>query len=478
MNRQASNALTLSVPTPEMYNGDFSNWVDSQGPAASPIYDPATTRPNPNGTGFIRDPFPGNLIPANRFSAVARQYLALARIGGRPESRRARARHIRLCLEQLSVAGRDDDGNDQQIQREDRSHAQQPASRCRTSSTGRRNGCEPGPTGAAGLPAPFNDFQPSSFDGDLHRASWDWIGVADGESPDRRHRTPSTRTRSRRMSIRTGGTRSAFRMRSTATRTSASSRSPSSRRGAASSYNGTEQPRFSIKDDLTLSRGSHTFKSGFTFDRQQANGFGQQDYRRPGRLQLPGDRRPGRDDACQPAAARSRRSCSARRHGRTETIRYLQQIYPYYGFYAQDDWRMNDKLVLNYGVRYEFTQPPVAGGDQYSDFSPTKPNPGGQQLSRRAGVCRRRPGTRRARAACSRLLRGAGAARRASPTAPTTRRRFRGGVGRSFGRVTVIAEQQPLRRIHRPVRVRVTATPASRRRSSWIRGCRRIRCRR
>ena len=36
---------------------------------------------------------------------------------------------------------------------------------------------------------------------------------------------------------------------------------------------------------------------------------------------------------------------------------------------------MNDKLVLNYGVRYEFTQPPQAGGDQYSDFSPTKPNP-------------------------------------------------------------------------------------------------------
>ncbi len=31
---------------------------------------------------------------------------------------------------------------------------------------------------------------------------------------------------------------------------------------------------------------------------------------------------------------------------------------------------------------------------------------------------------------------------------------FRGGVGRSFGRVTVIAEQQPLRRLHRPVRVR------------------------
>ena len=40
--------------------------------------------------------------------------------------------------------------------------------------------------------------------------------------------------------------------------------------------NGTEQPRFSLKDDLTMVRGAHTVKTGFTYDRQQANGFGQQ----------------------------------------------------------------------------------------------------------------------------------------------------------------------------------------------------------
>src|SRR5262249_20489507 len=45
VNRQASNATTSSVPTPEMYNGDFLNWVDSSGRLLV-IYDPATTRPN------------------------------------------------------------------------------------------------------------------------------------------------------------------------------------------------------------------------------------------------------------------------------------------------------------------------------------------------------------------------------------------------------------------------------------------------
>ena len=74
VNRQAANAALFSVPTPEMYNGDFSNWVDASGRMIV-IYDPATTRPNPNGTGSIRSPFPGNRIPVDRFSKVAKQYL-------------------------------------------------------------------------------------------------------------------------------------------------------------------------------------------------------------------------------------------------------------------------------------------------------------------------------------------------------------------------------------------------------------------
>ena len=52
-NQQGSNAAFRSVPTPEMWNGDFSNWVDSQGRRIT-IYDPATTRPNPTGTGFVQ----------------------------------------------------------------------------------------------------------------------------------------------------------------------------------------------------------------------------------------------------------------------------------------------------------------------------------------------------------------------------------------------------------------------------------------
>jgi hypothetical protein len=45
--------------------GNFSATRTPQG-AVIPIYDPATTRPNPNGAGFVRDLFPGNIVPANR----------------------------------------------------------------------------------------------------------------------------------------------------------------------------------------------------------------------------------------------------------------------------------------------------------------------------------------------------------------------------------------------------------------------------
>ena len=59
----------LTFPTLREREGDFSQ-------SGITIYDPLTTRPNPNGTGFVRDPFPGNIIPADRLSPIARAMLA------------------------------------------------------------------------------------------------------------------------------------------------------------------------------------------------------------------------------------------------------------------------------------------------------------------------------------------------------------------------------------------------------------------
>ena len=62
-------SVFADVPTPDMLNGDFSF-----GGKGYPIYDPASTRQDANGK-WIRDPFPGNIIPKNRFDPVAVNFL-------------------------------------------------------------------------------------------------------------------------------------------------------------------------------------------------------------------------------------------------------------------------------------------------------------------------------------------------------------------------------------------------------------------
>jgi hypothetical protein len=66
------NRPTISIPSMRQRNGDFSDWRDASGNLI-PIYDPATTRVV-NGV-VVRDPFPGNIIPANRITPQARQFL-------------------------------------------------------------------------------------------------------------------------------------------------------------------------------------------------------------------------------------------------------------------------------------------------------------------------------------------------------------------------------------------------------------------
>ncbi len=62
--RRASQQLLLgNIPTSRMRTGDFGETAN--------VFDPLTTRANPNGTGFIRDQFAGNQIPAARWDPIA-----------------------------------------------------------------------------------------------------------------------------------------------------------------------------------------------------------------------------------------------------------------------------------------------------------------------------------------------------------------------------------------------------------------------
>ncbi len=72
---QTSAGTLLTSPRDDFRRGDFSNLRNAAG-AIVPVYDPRTTRSDAGG-GFLRDQFPGNLIPASRISAVSRRILDL-----------------------------------------------------------------------------------------------------------------------------------------------------------------------------------------------------------------------------------------------------------------------------------------------------------------------------------------------------------------------------------------------------------------
>src|SRR5262249_38935043 len=64
--RIAQGVTYLStVPIAAEHNGLF----------AQPIYDPGSTRANPAGSGFIRDLFPGNQVPSNKFDSTGKKTL-------------------------------------------------------------------------------------------------------------------------------------------------------------------------------------------------------------------------------------------------------------------------------------------------------------------------------------------------------------------------------------------------------------------
>jgi len=65
-----TQSYTSQTPDPAELRGDFTF-----GGAGQPLYDPATTRQNPDGT-WTRDPFPSRVIPVSRFDPVSTKILS------------------------------------------------------------------------------------------------------------------------------------------------------------------------------------------------------------------------------------------------------------------------------------------------------------------------------------------------------------------------------------------------------------------
>ncbi len=72
-----------TVPTAAERAGDFSNTLDGRGQVI-PLFDPSTTAPNPNGSGFVRRALDNNRVPQNRMDRVALKVLEFMPLPNHP----------------------------------------------------------------------------------------------------------------------------------------------------------------------------------------------------------------------------------------------------------------------------------------------------------------------------------------------------------------------------------------------------------
>ena len=373
-NRVGATSERFSVPTPEMYNGDFRNWVGTNN-ALLPIFDPATTRPNPSGSGFVRDPFPNNMVPQGRFATLSRNYVNLARDVIKPNNGAApgtsdyvRNNYINSTGTALDPWTKFSIKADHNIGSNDRvSFLYNYGLHERT----------PGPDGFPGMPGFSNTNRIDQQKSDLYRGVYDKVitptivnhmfgGInfwkerhdaltLDGNWQQQGICLKNAWDCNRNLLIAEFSDYSTW---------------------VARAYDGSENFTFSLGDDVTVSKGKHTLKIGYLWERIHYNGFGQQTI---GGL-VRGDRLstsiPGNNNLAAGGGNGFASFLLGQGHqGGTENDRFVGQQWRSHAWYLQDDWKITPRLTLNFGVRYEFTLPPQEQLDKWSEFDPTRPNP-------------------------------------------------------------------------------------------------------
>lgn len=387
-NRKGATATSATVPTPEMYNGDFSKWVDAAG-RQIPIYDPATTRPDPTSrTGFIRDVFPNNVIPKDRFDPVSLRALSAFQSGGLTltpnlpaapgTSAYVRSNYLINTGTNLEPVNKYSIKGDHIFSEKDRLSGYAGIN---------RTFVNPGLQGGQGvLPGFYADYNDTQRHSEVFRMSWDHTFsptilnhfYAGGNNWRENHDPPQATVKSGinwkdkvclagvpncdenllRLSFSEGYTT-----------------------WGGSANNGSENTIYAFNNDLTWIKGKHTYKLGAMYQRNHYNGFGRQCIAGCATFTSKTTGFPGDPNFTtgggNPFASFLLGWVD---NGSVDTVRFIGQQWPYYAGYFQDDWRVSPKLTLNLGFRWETTLPPVEQEDRWMDFSPTRRNPAANNI--------------------------------------------------------------------------------------------------
>ena len=376
--RRTGGGVSTSVPTQLMRGGDFSEFLGPQLGTdvlgrpilQGQIYDPLTTRPDGLG-GFIRDPFPGNILPSNRISPIS-----LAFQGGYPLPNQPglTANHIGS----LDAGNQDIDKITLKTDHE------------------------------------ITDTWKLSFGVDHHRKDVVWPGNASfDENINTTHFTLGNQYRYRfsnyftlrpnlLLSLRFAGNgvpRPGGKIGNTFGADSGltGGLTPNTPAGNVQGHTGfgfvflkffMPEWTFPVYTDLSWTKGSHNYKFGIQF-RYAAVGRATQIYTNGNYtfsdittglaggqvLDESGNASPFADIALTGRGWASYllgdvNTAFMRSPGHSRTNNRV------YAVYAQDSWRVSPKLTVNYGLRYNWWTPFGESYDRHGGFSPDVPNPG------------------------------------------------------------------------------------------------------
>jgi hypothetical protein len=381
--RDLQNFLVGTVPTVGIRNGDFSGEPNR-------IYDPLSTRPDPNRPGsFVRDAFPNQLIPRDRWDPVAAKLLAAYPL---PTSA-AIVNNYRTNLSQKQNWNQGDVRVDHQFTPNDNVFARWSIQHTETIVPYTFPAVQiPGVSKAVGVgnedsfagPA-FNPTQHAvagytkvlsprlvnDFRVGFSRFVLDYTaeGAEDGGNLGVQLGVPNSNT---------NPLQSVFPIFS------------------PSGYTGTGHSRslpifrrentFQYMDNLTFTAGVHTLKFGANITRRQITEY--QTNRGNGRFNFS----PAFTDSRGAVAGASGNSMASFILGYATlieqdfTLAWTGQRGWENGFYFADDWRVNRKLTLNLGLRWEYFSPYTEVADRIGNFDPTTAT---VKLANRDGVDRR-----------------------------------------------------------------------------------------
>jgi hypothetical protein len=377
-NRTGANGANFTVPTPEMYNGDFSKWVTSAG-ALIPIYNPLSQTQNSDGT-YTRSVFPGNVIPKSLFSAASVKALGVFTSGGAltPNNGAAAGTVGYVSNNYLETSGTQIyPVNKFSVKGDHTFNSKHRISGYYGYDREHQTYGPDGPPTLPGLYSTYNDLIQAS---DVFRFSWDWTFGANklnhffagGNNWRQDHKPPQEyvgnwqnkfclpnvpNCNENLVNLFSGGTGDNY----------------STWGGQAD--NGSENTVYAYNDDFTWSHGNHTIKLGGMFQINHYNGLGRQceagcvgfSYQETG---VPGGSNPNAGGNAFASFLLGQADS-----GQIDTVRFIGQQFTYFAGYIQDDWRISPKLVLNIGLRYDINLPPTGLNDRWSDFGPTIPNP-------------------------------------------------------------------------------------------------------